>query len=305
MDRIHAMQIFTRIVELGSFTRAADSMLLPRATVTHTIKQLESYLGTRLLQRTTRQVSTTLDGEAYYHRCVRLLADLEETESAFSHSTANPKGKLRVSLQGSLGRTIVIPALPAFHQRYPQIELEIGMGDRLVDLVREGVDCVLRGGELRDSTMVGRRVASMLQITCASAAYLEKYGEPRTLDELHHHQAVNYISSQTGRPMDFEFEVEGTTHRLAMGGVVSVNDADAYMASCEAGFGLIQMPRHGLARQLAEGTLKEVLPAWRPAPMPLSVLYPHHRQLSPRVRVFVEWLSGLMAAMPDTVPPQT
>ncbi len=302
MDRIHAMQIFTRIVELGSFTAAADSMQLPRATVTHTIKQLENFLGTRLLQRTTRQVSTTLDGEAYYHRCVRLLADLEETESAFSHSTASPKGKLRVSLQGSVGRTVVIPALPDFHARYPDIELEIGLGDRLVDLVREGVDCVLRGGELRDSTMVGRRVASMLQITCASAAYLDKYGEPKTLEDLEHHLAVNYVSSQTGRPMDFEFDVDGSTRRMALKGIVSVNDADAYTASCEAGFGLIQAPRRGLTSQLEAGTLKEVLPDWRPAPMPLSVLYPHHRQLSPRVRVFVEWLAQLMAALPDTVP---
>ncbi|GGC76252.1 LysR family transcriptional regulator [Undibacterium terreum] len=296
------MQMFTRIVELGSFTRAAESMQLPRATVTHTIKQLESHLGTRLLQRTTRQVSTTLDGEAYYHRCVRLLADLEETEAAFSHNTANPRGKLRVSLQASLGRNIVIPALPEFHARYPNIELEIGTADRLVDLVREGVDCVLRGGELRDSSMVGRRVASMLQITCASASYLDKYGEPKTLEDLKQHRAVNYVSSQTGRAMDFEFIVDGITHSLAMDGIVSVNDVGAYLASCEAGFGLIQAPRHGLAKLLDAGIVREVLSEWRPAPMPLSVLYPHHRQLSPRVRVFVEWISGLLGDLPDSVP---
>lgn len=297
MDRIQAMQVFTRIVELSSFTRTADSLQLPRATVTHTIQQLETHLGVRLLQRTTRQVSPTLDGEAYYQRCVRLLADLEEAESAFSQAAANPKGKLRIDLQGSLGKKLVLPALPAFCARYPHIELEIGMGDRPVDLVREGVDCVLRGGDLRDSTMVARRVASLLQVTCASKDYLERHGEPETLDALSTHVAVNYFSPLTGRTLDFEFQVDGSSRLVTMKSTVSVNDADAYVTCCEAGFGLIQAPRYHVAAQLADGSLQEVLAAWRPAPMPVSVLYPHHRQLSPRVRVFVDWLASLFEEM--------
>lgn len=298
MDRIQAMQVFTRIVELSSFTRAADSLQLPRATVTYTIKQLEAHLGARLLHRTTRQVRATLDGDAYYHRCVRLLADLEEAEAAFSQVAANPKGKLRVDLQGSLGTLVVIPALPAFCQRYPEIELELGIGDRLVDLVGEGIDCVLRGGELRDSTMVARRVAEFPQVTCASAAYLAQHGIPQSLDDLDRHIAVNYFLAATGRTVDLEFQVDGGKYVKSMKSVVAVNNADAYAACCVAGFGLIQLPRYHVAAQLAEGSLCEVLAQWRPAPMPISVLYPHHRQLSPRVRVFVDWLASLFEGMP-------
>ncbi|MBI1772673.1 MAG: LysR family transcriptional regulator, partial [Burkholderiales bacterium] len=180
MDKFQAMQVFIAVVEQSSFTRAAEQLQMPRASVTLSIKQLETHLGTRLLQRTTRQVNTTADGDAYYQRCVRLLADLEETESAFSHSLVNPRGKLRINLQGSLGKYFVVPALPGFSAKYPLIELEVGMSDRLVDLVREGIDCVLRGGELRDSSMIAKRVALMTQITCASSSYLQKHGVPTT-----------------------------------------------------------------------------------------------------------------------------
>ncbi|MCH8619284.1 LysR family transcriptional regulator [Undibacterium sp. TS12] len=295
MDKFQAMQVFVAVVERASFTRAAEHLQLPRASVTLSIQQLETHLGTRLLQRTTRQVNTTADGDAYYQRCVRLLADLEETESAFSHSLLNPRGKLKLNLQGSLGTAFVIPALPGFSARYPLIELEIGMGDRLVDLVREGIDCVLRGGELRDSSMIARRVALMTQITCASSSYLEKHGLPKTLADLEQHQAVNYFSSVTGRNVDFEFVVDGKKQLLPMKGMLSVNDADAYAASAAAGYGLIQLPRYHVAAQLAAGSMCEVLPGMRPPAMPVSILYPRHRQLSPRVRVFADWLTELMA----------
>lgn len=294
MDKFQAMRVFITVVERGSFTRAAEHMQMPRASVTLNIQQLETHLGTRLLQRTTRQVNTTADGDAYYQRCVRLLADLEETESAFSHSVLNPRGKLKLNLQGSMGKNFVIPALPEFTAKYPLIELEIGMGDRLVDLVREGIDCVLRGGELRDSSMIARRVAMLTQITCASTSYLDKHGIPETLADLERHQAVNYFSSATGRNVDFEFVVDGKIHLMAMKGILAVNDADAYAASAEAGYGLVQLPRYHVADQLTAGTMQEVLKNMRPPPMPVSLLYPHHRQLSPRVRVFVEWLIELM-----------
>jgi DNA-binding transcriptional LysR family regulator len=294
MDRFDAMRVFTRIVELGSFTRAADQLQLPRATVTHTIKQLEARLGTRLLQRTTRQVHVTLDGEAYYQRCVQLLADLEEAETAFSQ-TARPKGKLRVDMQATLACEVVIPALPAFSARYPDIELEIGAGDRPVDLIREGVDCVLRGGELRDSSMVARRVALLEQVTCASRAYLQQHGVPLTPDALHEHWAVNYFSAQSGKTFPFEFIVGSQVQTMMLKSRVSVSSADAYVACCAADYGLIQAPRYHVAEQLAQGTLQEVLADFRPAPMPISVLYPQQRQLSPRVRVFVDWLAELFA----------
>ncbi|MBV7431630.1 LysR family transcriptional regulator [Acidovorax sp. sif1233] len=296
MDRFQSMQLFTRIVELGSFTRAAEDRQLPRASVTLAVQALEKRLGTRLLQRTTRHVSTTPDGQAYYERCQRLLADLEETEAAFGHAASAPRGKLRVDLQGTLARHFVLPRIGEFCTRYPEVELEIGMGDRLVDLVREGVDCVLRGGELRDSTMVARRVALLQQVTCASRGYLARHGTPATVEALRGHRAVNFLSQRTGKPLPFDFIVDGVATSVQLKGPVAVSDADAYHACCAAGLGLIQVPRYHIAPRLADGSLCEVLAPFRPAPMPVSVLYPHSRQLSPRVRVFVDWLAGVMSA---------
>jgi LysR family transcriptional regulator for bpeEF and oprC len=293
MDRLDAMQVFVRIVELQSFTKAADDLQLPRATVTHTIQQLEKRLGVRLLHRTTRHVSATMDGEAYYQRCQQLLSDFEEAESAFSSSAAKPKGKLRVDLQGTLAMHFLLPHIGDFFARYPDIELEIGMGDRLVDLVRESVDCVLRAGEPRESSMVGRRVALLEQVTCASAAYLHQFGEPSTPDAFRAHRAVNYASA-SGKVLPFEFTVDGERRTMQLRGSATVSHADAYVACCEAGLGFVQLPRYHVERQLAAGSLREVLSAFRPAPMPVSVLYPHHRQLSPRVRVFVDWVAERM-----------
>src|SRR5450830_492291 len=249
MDRFNAMRIFTRIVELESFSKAAEDLQMPAATATYTIKQLEARLGVRLLQRTTRHVSTTLDGQAYYQRCVRILADVEETEAGFGNSGVAPRGKLRVDLQGTLAQHYVLPRLKEFFTRYPDIELEIGMGDRLVDLVRDGVDCVLRVGELRDSSMVGRRVASLQQVTCASAAYFEQYGTPHTLDDLMRqgHRAVNFFSSSTGKMFPFDFIVDGEERSIALPGNVSVASAEAYAACCTHDLGLVQAPQYHLA----------------------------------------------------------
>lgn len=296
MDRFNAMRIFTRIVELGSFSKAADDLNMPAATATYTVKQLEARLGVRLLQRTTRHVSTTLDGQAYYERCVRILADVEEAEAGFGASAAAPRGKLRVDLHGILAQHYVLPRLSEFFARYPELELEIGMGDRLADLVREGVDCVLRVGELRDSSMVARRVATLQQVTCASTAYLDKYGTPQTLDDLQHHRAVNFFSPSSGRMFPFAFLVEGEERSVTLPGAVSVSNAEAYAACCANDLGLIQLPRYHVAQQLDSGVFREVLAQWRPAPMPVSVLYPYQRQLSPRVRVFVDWISDVMTA---------
>ncbi|WP_044561003.1 LysR family transcriptional regulator [Azospirillum sp. B4] len=291
MDRFDAMRVFTRIVERRSFTAAAEDLGMPRATVTHTLQQLEGRLGTRLLNRTTRHVSPTLDGEAYYQRCLRLLADVEEAEGAFR--ATDPKGLLRVDVHGKLARHFLFPALPAFLARHPGLELHISEGDRLVDLVREGVDCVLRAGEPRDSSLIARRVALLPQVTVASPAYLDRHGVPATPDDLDGHQAVNFISSTTGRPFPFEFTVGEEVQRHTLPGTVSVTGADSFAEAARLGLGLIQTPRYHLASDLATGALVEVLPQYAPPPMPVSVLYPHNRQLSPRVRVFVDWVAGL------------
>jgi DNA-binding transcriptional LysR family regulator len=292
MDRFNAMRVFTRIVELGGFAKAADSLQLPRASVTVLIKQLEAHLGVQLLQRTTRHISLTLDGAAYYPRCVRLLADLEETEAVFSAARHNPKGLLRVDMPAAVGRLIVIPALPQFTARFPLIELEIGLNDRPVDLIREGVDCVLRGGLALDDSLVARPLVMMDQVTCASPDYLQRHGIPTGLDDLEGHQVIEYFSS-SGKRYGLEFVVEGQVRSQALPKQVSVNSADGYLAACEAGYGLVQTPYYHVARQLKEGRLCEVLKQVPPPGLPLTALYPPHRQLSRRVRVFVDWLVEL------------
>ncbi|MFS2069361.1 LysR family transcriptional regulator [Pseudomonas sp. CT11-2] len=295
MDRLNAMRVFTRIVELGGFAKAADSLQLPRASVTILIKQLEAHLGVQLLQRTTRQISLTLDGAAYYPRCVQLLADLEETEAVFSAARHNPKGLLRVDMPAGVGRLMVIPALPQFTARYPLIELEIGLNDRTVDLIREGVDCVLRGGSALDDSLVARPLATLDQVTCASPEYLQRCGTPRCLEDLKGHQMVEYFSNSTGKRYGLEFVVDGQLRLIDLPKHVAVNSSDGYLAACEAGYGLVQAPYYHVARQLKEGRLIEVLRDVPPPGMPLTALYPPHRQLSRRVRVFVDWLVELCA----------
>lgn len=295
MDRFNAMRVFTRIVELGGFAKAADSLHLSRASVTILIKQLEAHLGVQLLQRTTRQVHPTLDGAAYYQRCVRLLADLEEAEAVFSTRRKNPRGTLRIDMPAAVGRSIVIPALPEFTARYPLIDLEIGLNDRPVDLIREGVDCVLRGGRSLDDSLVARPLTMMDQLTCASAGYLQRMGVPQDLNDLANHQMIEYFSSTTGKRYGLEFQCGDDIRLVDLPKKLAVNSADGYLAACEAGYGLVQAPYYHVARQLEQGTLVEVLADVLPPRLPLTALYPPHRQLSQRVRVFVDWLVELCA----------
>ncbi|MGF6966975.1 DNA-binding transcriptional LysR family regulator [Paraburkholderia sp. WC7.3g] len=295
MDRFEEMRVFVRIAERQSFTRAADDLQIPRATVTNLMKRLERRLGARLLERTTRTVRLTPDGEAHYQRCVRLIADIEEAEGAFSNLA--PKGLLRVNVQGTLARHFVVPALPAFLARFPDIELMIGEDDRLVDLVREGIDCVLRAGVLQDSSMVGRRVAQLRQVTVASPAYLAAYGEPADPAALSTHRAVNYVSSATGKPVPLEFRVDGRDTALVLPSAVSVSGAELYTGAAVAGLGIVQVPRYRVDGELAAGRLRVILADYPPPPMPVSVLYPQNRQLSSRVRVFAQWLRDIFEAV--------
>ena len=301
MDRLDAMRVFTRVVERRSFTRAAQDLGLPRSTVTDAVKQLEARLAVRLLQRTTRTVSPTLDGEAYHRRCLAILADLEDAESAFGDG--KPRGQLRVDVHGTLARHFVLPALPQFLAAYPDLQLHLGEGDRLVDLVREGIDCVLRVGDLADTEMVGRRIALLEEVTVASPAYLARHGMPRTPDDLARHVAVSFVSSATGAAIPFEVADDGVVRHVPMRATVTVTAAETLIAAARLGLGLIQAPRYHLERDLAAGALVPVLTAYAPTPSPVSLLYPHSRQLSPRVRVFIEWVAGLFAARPETAAP--
>ncbi|WHO74452.1 LysR family transcriptional regulator [Rhizobium sp. BT03] len=293
MDRFDAMRVFCRVVERRSFTLAAQDTGLPRSTVTDAVKQLEARLGVRLLQRTTRHVSPTLDGEAYYQRCLSILADIEDAEGAFAG--ARPKGLLRVDVHGTLARHFVLPSLPSFLRTYPEIEFYMSEGDRLVDLVREGIDCVLRAGTPGDSDMIIRRVAMLDEITLASPAYIAAHGLPQHPDRLAGHRMVGFRSSGTGSQLPLEFTVDGVVHEIRIPAAVAVNAAESYISAARIGLGLIQIPRYHAEKDLAEGTLIHVLKDFPPTPTPVSLLYPRNRQLSPRVRVFIDWLVKVFA----------
>jgi DNA-binding transcriptional LysR family regulator len=289
MDRIDAMRLFTRVVERRSFTAAAQDLELPRSTATEVLKQLENRLGVRLLQRTTRHVAPTLDGEAYYRRCLAILSDIEESESAFTG--AKPTGLLRVDVQGTLARHFLLPGLPKFLEQYPGIQLHLGDGDRLVDLIREGVDCVLRVGDLRDSAMVGRRIAMLDEGTFASPTYLERFGTPERPEDLERHRMIGFVSSATGQVIPLELTVNGELKHYTPPLAMSVVSGESMAAAARAGLGLIQVPSYHLERDVAAGILVEVLSEFRPSQTPVSLLYPHSRQLSPRVRGFIDWVT--------------
>jgi DNA-binding transcriptional LysR family regulator len=295
MDRLDSLQLFTRIVELGSFSRAAELLGIPRATATHGIKLLEARLGTRLLERTTRHVRPTPDGQAYYERCIQVLNELDDAEAALRNVAASPRGTLRVDMSGTHATGIVLPRIGEFRSRYPGIHLTLSSGDRLVDLVREGVDCVIRSGTPRDSTLVGRHLANMPQTVCASPAYLSRHGTPAHIDELASHQAVGFFSRSNEADFSFELHVDGTVREPLLGGWLAVNDAESYVTAGLQGCGLIQVPRYHVEPALREGRLVEVRGNWICPDMRLSALYPSHRQLSPRVRVFIDWIVKLYA----------
>ncbi|CAI2507344.1 D-malate degradation protein R [Serratia liquefaciens] len=293
MDQIQAMRIFTRIVELGSFSRAAERLQLPRATVSNAVKRLEQRLGVRLLLRTTRQVQVTSEGTLYYQRCVQLLGALEEADTLFSHQKLQPSGKVRIDMPHSLAREIVIPALDDFYRRYPDLTLALGANDTHVDLLRDGVDCVLRAWETEDDSLVARRIAMLPQLTCASPAYLAAFGVPQSIDRLQHHQAVGYFSLTSNRDYPLEFCSNGKVELRELPAKLSVSGADAYTSGCRAGMGLIQAAHYSLAPWLQKGELVEVLAETPPPPMPIYVMYPPGRFLAPRVRVLIDWLIWL------------
>ena len=290
------MHLFTRIVELSSFSRAAEQLALPRASATQIVKQLEKRLGTQLLARTTRSVAVTPDGQVYYQRCLGILADMDEAEAIFCERDRPPQGVLRLDIASPLCRLVLMPALPAFTARYPGIRLEVGVGDRPIDVLREGVDCVLRIGELRDWPLVARRLSEFPQVTCASADYLEAWGEPTTLDEIGGHQMVGYLSPSIGKALPLAFVVDGSLESRELPAQVAVNNGEAYVAAALAGLGIIQVSRYLVADALREGRLREILVPWQPPPLPLHVLYPSGRQLSVRLRVFLDWLEQLFTS---------
>jgi DNA-binding transcriptional LysR family regulator len=291
MDRFKEMQVFVRVAERSSFIMAAEDLLLPRSTVTNIIKRMEARLKIRLLERTTRQVKLTLDGEAYYKKCLRLLTDLEDMESSLSGASA--KGILRVNLQGTLGNYFVMPNIKSFITQYPDITLQIAEDDRLIDLVGEGIDCVLRAGELQNSSLIAKKLAVLEQVTVASPDYLKEYGTPLTIEDLQGHLAVGYSFDTSFKPTVLDFNIKGSYVEVNLPAITHVAGANLYTNASLAGLGIIQVPKYRILKALATGSLIPVLPQHAPPPMPISAVYPQNRHLSPRTRAFVNWLEGV------------
>jgi len=303
MDRFDAMRAFVRVVERRSFTLAAHDIGLPRSTVTQTIQQLEARLGVRLLQRTTRSVSTTLDGEAYYRRCLAIIDDIEDAEGAFAGT--RPRGSLRIEVQGTIARYFLLPGLPDFFAQYPDIDITISEGDRWVDLVREGVDAVLRFGELPDSELSMRRAGMLQRCTYAAPSYIERFGMPKNPAELQGHHMIGLRRWTSGDMVPLEFIKDGGVQNIFLPATLSVTGPESYIAAVRLGLGLNQMPLIHADEDVKKGALVPVLTDYLPPPAPVSLLYPPNRQLSPRVRAFLDWAAAEFAKRNIHTLPQT
>lgn len=298
MDRIEAMRAFARVVETGSFTKAAETLQLGRTTVTELVRQLEAHLHVRLLHRTTRKVSVTADGAGYYPRVLRLLADLEDAEASFEHASARPRGRLRIDVPSPFARILLVPALPDFHARYPEIQLDIGVSDREVDLVGDNVDCVIRGGTPPESSLVARPIGALAFGFYAAPAYLQRCGTPTHPRELEGpaQWMVGFLRPGTVKARDFTAR-RGEESLLIQGRhVIAIDDGDAYLAAGIAGLGVVCLPDYIARLPLARGELRPLLQDWQLPPMPMQLMFPSSRHVSHRLRVFIDWVVELMAA---------
>ena len=296
MDQLSAMRAFIRVVETGNFTRAADTLSMPKATVTNLIQGLEAHLRTKLLNRTTRRVMVTTDGALYYERASQIVSELEELDGSLSNSQSLPTGRLRVEMAGAFADSIVVPALCDFYQKYPDIRIDLGVGDRTVDYLAENVDCALRAGTPADQSLIARRVSELEIITCAAPLYIQKFGEPERPQDLENdHYTINYFRAQTGRALPFEFDRDDEHLEITPRYMLAVNDGRTFISALTTGLGIGQTLRFMARDAIKKGELIEVLPQWSREPIPLYIVYPPNRHLSNRVRVFVDWMVKLLA----------
>ena len=305
MDRFDAMQAFVRVAESGSFTKAADTMHVSKTTVTQLVQQLEARLRVKLLHRTTRRIQVTADGAAYYERAVRLLADLDDAETSLSSAAAAPRGRLRVDVPSPLARLILVPALPDFHARYPDIQLDLGVSDRMVDLIGDNVDCVVRGGEIQDQSLIARRVGDLQLGVYSAPSYLRRAGRPAHPHDLEdsHHRVVGFLWSRTGKT--FPYAMRRGAEEVTVQGryVLAVDDGNAYLAAGLAGMGVLWLPHYMAHSHLANGELAPVLEDWALDPMPLYLAYPPNRHVSAKARVFIDWVAALIEKYAPPVSP--
>jgi DNA-binding transcriptional LysR family regulator len=295
MDRLAAMHAFVRVVEAGTFTKAADTLDLPNASVTRLIQKLEEELKVRLLHRTTRSVTTTAEGVIYYQRVTRLLAELADIESSARKSLAKPSGKIRVETPAAIGSAVLLPALADFHRAYPDVEVELNIGNKHADLVVEGIDCAIRVGEVNELSLVARWIGAFAFTTCATPAFIEAYGAPKTPEEVRDRRTVGMAiaSGHGSRVLPFKFSRGNEDHELALNHELVVNDANAYLAAGLAGLGIIQAPTYSVHESIKSERLVPFLEDWQSPSSPVHVVYAPNRYLSAKVRVFIDWTVAL------------
>ena len=295
MDRFDAMQAFVRVVETGSFTKAADTLHMSKTSVTQLVQQLEARLRVRLLNRTTRRVNVTADGAAYYERVIRLLADMDDAETSLSDATTSPRGRLRVDVPSPFASLILIPALPAFHARYPEIQLDLGVSDRFVDLIGDNVDCVVRGGAITDQSLVARHVGDLQIGIYAAPSYLARAGAPGHPSELDRHHVVSFLGARTRKA--FSGVMQRGEERIVLHGrpALAVDDGNAYLAAGLAGLGILWLPEYMAKLHRESGALVALFEEWQLDPMPMYLAYPPNRHVSAKLRVFIDWIVALTA----------
>lgn len=296
MDRFDAMQAFVRVVETGSFTKASETLHMSRTSVTQLVQQLEARLRVKLLNRTTRKVNVTADGAAYYERSVRVLADLDDAETSLSSAATKPRGRLRVDVPSPLASMILVPALPAFHERYPDIQLDMGVSDRVVDVISENVDCVVRGGELRDRSLQARHVGDLRLGVYATPSYLDRAGIPAQPAELEnsHHRIVGFTWGRFGKPLPYAMRRDEERVNVHGRYIVALDDGNAYLAAGLAGMGILWLPTYMSEAYVRRGELVPLFQEWRFDSMPLYLAFPPKRHVSAKLRVFIDWIVELM-----------
>ncbi|MCL6701442.1 LysR family transcriptional regulator [Pseudomonas sp. T1.Ur] len=297
MDRFDAMQAFVRVVEAGSFTKAAETLHMSKTTVTQLVQQLEARLRVKLLNRTTRKVNVTADGAVFYERAIRLLADMDDAETSLSGAQASPRGRLRVDVPSPLAALILIPALPAFYERYPDIQIDMGVSDRIVDMIDENVDCVVRGGELTDQSLIARRVGDLALGVFAAPSYLARLGTPAHPRELEDspHRVVGFLWARTGKALPYAMHRQDEHLHIKGRYALAIDDGNAYLAAGLAGLGVLWLPTYMSRIHQAQGTLVPLFEDWRLESMPMYVAYPPNRHISAKLRVFIDWVVELMA----------
>lgn len=303
MDKVTALRAFTRVAEAGSFAQAAISMNMPRSTVSKAIQELETHLGIKLIERTTRSVKISPEGVAYYERAIRLLADLDDMDSEVVRGSFAPKGKLRINMGAYFANNIVIPRLAEFQSLYPEIEFHLGVTERHPDIIEEGIDGVIRAGDLPDMSLVARKLCGISWVACASPSYIKARGMPETPQAIEdNHSVVQYCSPRYSTPYGFLF-CRGDERVGFLGNPsLTVTDATAVLHSVIAGFGIAQMPAFIARPYIDSGSLVELLPDWHRPPRPVHLIRPTGRYPSLKVRVFSDWLATIFAPYDADAP---